>query len=133
MNQTDCLLCRIVTGELRTRQVIETDRVIGVMNDTKPLSKGHMVFFPKRHTLRLDDMDDQDLSVVLLVIKRVATALQLENYNILQNNGALAGQTVFHAHFHLIPKWSEREGLKYDWEFRRDLDQGEMYRQVKAA
>jgi diadenosine tetraphosphate (Ap4A) HIT family hydrolase len=133
MNHTDCLLCRVVNGDLQARKVIETDKIIGVRNDIEPFSRGHIVFFPKRHTPRLDDMDDQDLAEVLVVIKRVAAAMQLENYNVLQNNGALAGQTVFHAHFHLIPKWSDSEGLKYDREFRRELDQGETYRQVKEA
>ncbi|MBI3800510.1 MAG: HIT family protein [Deltaproteobacteria bacterium] len=133
MNHTDCLLCRIVNGDLHARKVIETARIIGVMNDAEPFSKGHIVFFPKRHTLRLNDMDDQDLAEILVVIKRVAAAMKLENYNVLQNNGSLAGQTVFHAHFHLIPKWSDSEGLKYGREFRRELDHGEIYQQVQEA
>ena len=133
MNPSDCLLCRVVNGDLRTRKVVETDKIIGVINDLEPLSRGHMVFFAKHHTPRLDDMDDQDLAAVLVVIKRVAAAMHLENYNVLQNNGSLAGQTVFHAHFHLIPKWSDSDGLKYSREFHRELDQGETYRQVTEA
>ena len=58
--------------------------------------------------------------------REVAARIGAENYNLLQNNGPLAGQTVFHAHFHLIPKWSEDEGLVYRREPKHGLDHGEM-------
>ena len=109
-----CLLCRIVRGEVKPRLVVDTDRVLALMNDLEPLSRGHVVFFPRAHAARLDLLDDEDLAAVLAQVKRVARAMEIEDYNLLQNNGAIAGQTVFHAHFHLIPKWSDSEGLRYD-------------------
>ena len=127
----DCLLCKVVRGDLRIEKIIETDRIIGVINDIEPLSRGHCVFFPKRHTPAFHDVDDQDLSEILLVIRKVASAMELENYNILQNNGSLASQTVFHAHFHLIPKWSEADGLRFSHETLRNLDQTEISRKIR--
>ena len=128
---SECLLCKVIRGELRVDKVIETDRIIGVINDIEPLSKGHCVFFPKKHAPAFHDADDQDLSEILLVIKKVASAMELENYNILQNNGSLANQTVFHAHFHLIPRWSETDGLRFSRETLKNLDQTEISRKIR--
>jgi histidine triad (HIT) family protein len=133
MNPTDCLLCKIVAGQLRARMVVETASIIGVMNDAEPFARGHVVFFPKRHAAQLTDMRDEDLGEILVVIKRVTAAMQVDNYNVLQNNGALAGQTVFHAHVHLIPKWSDREGLVYQREPQRDVDHSDIYQRLKDA
>ncbi|MBI1818597.1 MAG: HIT family protein [Deltaproteobacteria bacterium] len=131
MNSPDCLLCKIAAGQLRARVVVETANIIGVMNDAEPFARGHVVFFAKRHASRLTDMHDEDLGEILVVIKRVAAAMQVDDYNVLQNNGALAGQTVFHAHVHLIPKWSEREGLVYQREPQRDVDHDDVYRRLR--
>lgn len=133
MSQGQFLLCRITTGDLHARKVLETERMVAVMNTFEPQARGHVVLFPKRHAVGLHDMDDQDLGAILAVAKKVASVLQLENYNILHNHGALAGQTVFHAHFHLIPKWSESEGLRYTWEVGKDYDQEQLYRKAKEA
>ena len=133
MTQNACLLCRVVSGELQVEKIIESENIIGVMNTAEPLSKGHAVFFSKRHASNFHDMDDRDLAEILLCIRTVARAMELANYNILQNNGALATQTVFHAHFHLIPKWSESDGLRYDRTILKDIDQREVARKVKEA
>jgi diadenosine tetraphosphate (Ap4A) HIT family hydrolase len=127
----DCLLCKVVSGELQVNRILETDNAIGIVNDLEPMSRGHCVFFPKRHTPQLHDMDDRELSEVLALVKKVARAMELENYNVLQNNGSLANQTVFHAHFHLIPKWSETEGLRYNRDFPNRIDQREISQRIK--
>ena len=126
-----CLLCRIVRGELRSDTIVETEHVIGFMNTTEAKSRGHCVFFPKRHAPSLHEADDDALAEILVLVKRVAVALGIETYNVLQNNGALAGQTVFHAHLHLIPKWSESEGLRYERGGQR-INQTEMSAKIKA-
>ena len=126
-----CLLCRVVSGDLQVDRIIETDNVIGVLNDIEPLSRGHCVFFPKRHASKLHDIDDGDLSEILVLVKKVARAMEVENYNVLQNNGALANQTVFHAHVHLIPKWSEADGLKFDRDVPGGIDQKGIAREIR--
>ena len=127
----DCLLCQIANGELRVDKLIETDHIVAVMNTREPLSRGHCVFFPKRHASTLHEADDRDLSEILLVMKKVARAIGAEHYNVLQNNGALAHQTVFHVHFHLIPKWSEAEGLRFGRDLPKGIDQTEITRKIK--
>ena len=85
------------------------------------------------HATALHEMDPRDLSEVAAVARALANAQGLENYNLLHNAGALAGQTVFHAHFHLIPKWSEQEGFRYTWKTDGGFDQQESYLKIKEA
>jgi diadenosine tetraphosphate (Ap4A) HIT family hydrolase len=127
-----CMLCRIVRGVLRVDSVVNTARIIGFVTQHEPYARGHCVFFPKRHAISLHDMNDEDLAEILPVIKRVATALDLKTYNIiLPNNGALAGQTVFHAHVHLIPKWTEADGLRRAGEPPAGIDQTGIAQRIR--
>jgi histidine triad (HIT) family protein len=128
-----CLLCRIARGELEAKTVWATKRAVAVMNTREPHAGGHVVIFPRRHAVALHEMNPEDVAEVIDVVRRIARALRLDNYNVLHNAGALAGQTVFHAHFHLIPKWSEAEGLRYAREAVSGIDQEEWYRRVKEA
>jgi diadenosine tetraphosphate (Ap4A) HIT family hydrolase len=133
MSNESCLFCRIASGELKVEPLVETDRVIGLLNAMEPFSRGHCVFFPRAHAPALHEMNGDDLRDLVSTVQRVAKALGAENYNLLQNNGALAGQTVFHAHFHLIPKWSDDEGLVYRRQPLHGLDQEEISRRLKEA
>ena len=126
MREQPCLLCLVAQGKIQAQKVFEGDRTIAVMNTREPQARGHVVIFPKHHATALHEMDSQDLGEVAVVARTIANAQGLENYNLLHNAGALAGQTVFHAHFHLIPKWSEIEGLRYERRERPEVDQREM-------
>jgi len=128
-----CLFCRIVAGELSVEPLLATEHTLAVLNTLEPMSRGHVVFFPKRHAVKVHELPDECLADLMAAVKRVAHALEVEDYNILSNNGAIAGQTVFHAHFHLIPKWSEDEGLRYDRTKRPELDQREIERKLREA
>ena len=133
MPEDTCLLCRAAAGELPARIFVAGERVLGLVNDLEPLSRGHVVFFPRRHAARLDLLEDAELAELVQWAARSARALGLEAYNLLQNNGALAGQTIFHAHLHLIPKWSEAEGLRYERPSRRRLDHGDAFATLEKA
>jgi diadenosine tetraphosphate (Ap4A) HIT family hydrolase len=133
MHEDSCLLCRVARGELQAKTVLETERAIAVMNTREPHAGGHVLVFPRHHAVALHEMSSEDVAAVIDVAWRIARALRLENYNVLHNAGSLAGQTVFHAHFHLIPKWSEADGLRYAREPISGIDQEEWYRRVKEA
>ena len=133
MSEQPCLLCLVARGKIPAQKVLESDRTIAVMNTREPQARGHIVIFPKHHATALHDMEPQDLREIATVARAIANAQGLENYNLLHNAGALAGQTIFHAHFHLIPKWSEQEGLRYTWRTDSDFDQQEAYLKIKAA
>ena len=79
--------------------------------DIEPASKGHALILPKEHYANLYELDDEIAAKVLVLAKKIVTKLSdilgCEGYNIVQNNGAAAGQSVFHYHMHLIPRYKD--------------------------
>eukprot|EP00128_Syssomonas_multiformis_P010252 Colp12_sorted_trinity150504_noHs@21885 len=109
-----CIFCKIVQGAIPSHKVYETAKVLCFL-DINPLSDGHALVIPKQHGAKLHDIDDEHLAEVMPAARKVAVALGLENYNILQNNGRIAHQEVDHVHFHVIPKPNHEEGLGVRW------------------
>jgi len=106
-----CLLCEALEGIAGFPIVAAGRHVVGVLNEAGAASRGHCVFFPRRHVPRLDELEDAELGEMLALIARVARALDVAQYNVLSNNGMRAGQTVLHAHAHLVPKPDGATGL----------------------
>jgi diadenosine tetraphosphate (Ap4A) HIT family hydrolase len=106
-----CLLCEALGGIAGFPIVAAGPRVVGVLNEAGAAARGHCVFFPRRHVPRLDELEDAELAEMVGLIARVARALDVAQYNVLSNNGVRAGQTVFHAHAHLVPKPDGATGL----------------------
>ena len=106
--KNDCIFCAIAAGEIPSFKVYEDDVVLAYL-DINPFSKGHVLVIPKEHTEGLLDTPDATLSAVIARVKKVAAhikdALPCDGFNILQNNGEAAGQTVKHLHFHIIPRY----------------------------
>ncbi|KIK69874.1 hypothetical protein GYMLUDRAFT_67133 [Collybiopsis luxurians FD-317 M1] len=109
-----CIFCKIIKGEIPSFKLIETDLSYSFL-DIGPISKGHAMVIPKYHSAKLHELPDEYLSDILPIAKKIALAQGAENYNVLQNNGALAHQVVPHVHFHVIPKPNEEEGLIVGW------------------
>ncbi|MDO5520562.1 MAG: HIT family protein [bacterium] len=107
---SDCIFCKIAAGEIPSSTVYE-DQDFRVIMDINPASKGHAIILPKEHAANVFELSDETASKIFVVAKKVATAmkeeLNCEGINILQNNGELAGQTVFHVHMHLIPRYKD--------------------------
>lgn len=110
MKEENCIFCKIAAGEIPSTTIYEDDD-FRVILDIEPASKGHALILPKEHYANLYELDDELASKVLLVAKKVVTKmtdiLGCEGYNIVQNNGEAAGQTVFHYHMHLIPRYQD--------------------------
>lgn len=104
----NCIFCKIANGEIPTRSLYEDD-MFHVIMDASPASKGHALILPKKHFANIYELDNNTASEALVLAKRMATvmteALGCDGFNILQNNGEAAGQTVFHFHMHLIPRY----------------------------
>lgn len=109
-----CIFCSIIKGEIPCMKLFESPRVLAFL-DIQPLSRGHALVIPKFHGVRLTDIPDEDLSELLPVAKKIATAAGATDFNILQNNGRIAHQFVDHVHVHMIPKPNETEGLSMSW------------------
>lgn len=99
---------RIVTGELPAAKVYEDGLTLAFL-DIRPAARGHTLVIPKDEYANLYDMPPELLSAVAITTQKVAQAikdtLNPDGINILQNNGAEAGQTVFHYHIHILPRW----------------------------
>ncbi|KAI0737974.1 HIT-like protein [Daedaleopsis nitida] len=109
----NCIFCKIIKGQIPSFKVLETNLNF-VFLDIGPVSDGHALIIPKFHSNRMDEVPDEHLAEILPLAKKIANAMGLENYNLLQNNGKLAFQHVFHVHFHLIPKPDAEHGLILD-------------------
>lgn len=83
-----CLLCEALAGVAGLPIVAESERAVAVLNAVEPQARGHCVFFPRRHAPRWHDLDDGELAEIATLLKRVAVALGVEDYNLLGNNGA---------------------------------------------
>ncbi|EMF08824.1 HIT-like protein [Sphaerulina musiva SO2202] len=114
----NCIFCKIIKGDIPSMKLFESEKTLAFL-DINPLAYGHALILPKHHGEKLTDIPDEDLTELLPVAKKIASALKttqnVENYNILQNNGALAHQQVGHVHFHIIPKPDDAQGLKIGW------------------
>ena len=114
--KNDCVFCAITVGEIPSFKVYEDDTVLAYL-DINPCSKGHTLVIPKAHSAGLLDTSDETLAAVLARVKKVAAHLKeklgCDGFNILQNNGAAAGQSVFHLHFHIVPRYAGGAALEF--------------------
>ncbi len=100
----DCIFCRIVAGEIPSDKVYEDDNFL-VFKDIRPAAPVHLLAIPKRHIARLSEAGADDRSLLgdlMLTIGHVAREQGLESYRLIVNDGAGAGQTVFHLHAHIL-------------------------------
>ena len=106
--KNDCVFCAIAAGEIPCFKVYEDESVLAYL-DINPFAKGHTLVIPKAHAADLQGIDDAALADLVVHVKRIAAhvkeALGCDGYNIMQNNGAAAGQTVRHIHVHIVPRW----------------------------
>ena len=113
----DCIFCKLANGVFPTNMIYEDDD-FAVILDADPVSKGHALILPKEHAANIYELPDETAAKLFPLAKKLATKmtdiLSADGFNILQNNGETAGQTVFHFHMHLIPRFadaSNNEGL----------------------
>lgn len=108
MNKDDCIFCKIANGEIPSATVYE-DSICRVILDVNPANKGHALIIPKEHSDNIYSMDAETAAKIFTIATEVAKAQKAElnpdGLNILQNNGEAAGQTVFHFHMHLVPRY----------------------------
>lgn len=110
MKDCNCIFCKIANGEIPSTTLYE-DEDFRVILDLGPATRGHALLLPKEHYGNLFELDDALAAKALVVAKKVAAkmkaALGADGFNLVQNNGETAGQTVFHFHMHLIPRYQD--------------------------
>jgi histidine triad (HIT) family protein len=124
MNKQNCLFCNIANGIMEAATIFENSE-FKVILDKFPASKGHTLIIPKEHIENIYELDGETagklFALATLVANELKKVLNCDGMNILQNNGEIAGQTVFHFHMHLIPRY-EGDGLKFNWETKQFTD-----------
>ncbi|MCF2683411.1 HIT family protein [Faecalicatena contorta] len=117
MKDDNCIFCKLANGDIPTATLYE-DEDFRVILDASPAAKGHALIIPKEHYANLYELDDELASKVFVLAKKMITKLTdilgCDGYNIVQNNGEAAGQTVFHFHMHLIPRHKD-DGVILGW------------------
>ena len=114
---SNCIFCKIANGEIPSATLYE-DEDFRVILDLGPASKGHALILPKAHAANIYEISDDMAAKAMILAKKMATkmteALKCDGFNIVQNNGEPAGQTVFHFHMHLIPRY-EGDQVRITW------------------
>ena len=117
MKDANCIFCKIANGDVPSQTLYEDDN-FRVILDLGPATKGHALILSKDHYANLYDLPEETAGEAMKLAKKMAAkmtkSLGCEGFNLVQNNGDMAGQTVFHFHMHLIPRY-QADGQKIGW------------------
>ena len=117
MRKDNCIFCKIINGEIPSHVLYE-DEQFKVILDVNPATKGHALILPKEHYANLYELPEETaadaMKLAQRMMRKMTEKLDCDGFNIVQNNGEAAGQTVFHFHMHLIPRYkNDGEILTY--------------------
>lgn len=114
--RNNCVFCALAAGEIPSFKIYEDDLVYSYL-DINPFSKGHTLVIPKAHYPSLFEAPPEVVAEVIRRVQKIAAhleeALPCDGLNIMQNNGACAGQTVMHLHFHVVPRWNDGKPIEF--------------------
>ena len=132
MKDDNCIFCKLANGEIPTSTLYE-DEDFRVILDLGPASKGHALILPKDHFRDVCELDPKVAAKILPLGAKIGTAMKKSlgcaGFNLVQNNGEAAGQTVFHFHMHVIPRYHE-EILKWN---QKEINQEKVDEIIKKA
>lgn len=137
MKDDNCIFCKIANGEIPSATIYEDDDFRAIL-DLGPASKGHALLLPKEHYADIYSLPDETAAKVLPVAKKIVTRMKdilgCDGYNLVQNNGEPAGQTVFHFHLHMIPRYKNDDvGLGWKIGTLTDEDKDEILRKIEES
>ena len=129
MKKDDCIFCKIANGDIPTNTLYE-DEMFRVILDLGPATKGHALILPKEHYNDIYEISEDTAADAMRLAKKMVQSmtdkLHADGFNLVQNNGETAGQTVMHFHLHLIPRY-KKDGQRIGWKTTspstRELDE----------
>lgn len=129
----ECIFCSIAAGKSPAHVVWEDDWSIAFL-DLYPLSRGHLLVVPKKHIDRLTDLPKEGLAPMLGAVAELCRRVERlsVDYNVGINQGAIAGQIVFHLHFHVIPRYPDTVGFPKVRQKLREDDAKELVELLSA-
>lgn len=132
----NCVFCKIIDGQIPSTCVYE-DQDFKAILDISPANKGHVIILAKKHVENVFELGDELAAKLFPIVKKVATAvkktLNCDGINVLQNNGVAAGQTVFHLHVHIIPRYDgDSEILTWNTKSYEDGEAAELAAKIQS-
>ena len=132
---SDCIFCKIIAGEIPSATIYENDE-FKVILDRFPSGEGHALILPKNHVPNVFEIDPAQAGRAYALAAKLARAMKevlgFTDMNILQNNGPIAGQTVFHFHMHMIPRYkNDNVGLGWHMGELSEADKNEILEKLK--
>ena len=119
---TNCIFCQIIEGTIPSAKIYEDEHVYAFM-DIMPVTEGHVLLIPKKHVENIYDFSEEEAARLFTAAPKIANVLKDEfkpaGMNLLNNNGAPAGQSVFHFHLHFVPRYDETDGFQPTWETKQ--------------
>lgn len=134
---TDCIFCKIINGDIPSYTVYEDD-VVKAFLDISQSTPGHTLVVPKKHVKDMFEYDEDLAAAVFSRIPKIARAIKKSNpaikgMNIVNNNGEVAYQSVFHSHIHLIPRYTAEDGFKMIFTDNGDKYDEAKYKEIQEA
>ncbi|HCY6106333.1 TPA: HIT family protein [Staphylococcus aureus] len=131
---SETIFGKILTGEIPSFKVYEDDYVYAFL-DISQVTKGHTLLIPKKASANIFETDEETMKHIGAALPKVANAIKRafnpDGLNIIQNNGGFADQSVFHIHFHLIPRYeNDIDGFGYKWETHEDILDNDAKQQI---
>ncbi|HDV4257485.1 TPA: HIT family protein [Staphylococcus aureus] len=131
---SETIFGKILTGEIPSFKVYEDDYVYAFL-DISQVTKGHTLLIPKKASANIFETDEETMKHIGAALPKVANAIKRafnpDGLNIIQNNGEFADQSVFHIHFHLIPRYeNDIDGFGYKWETQEDILNNDAKQQI---
>ena len=107
MRIDDCIFCKIIERKIQANIIFENEQGLALL-DIFPISRGHTIIITKNHYPTLEDVPNHELCKLFEIVKKISKLihdkLEIDGYNILQNNFSAAGQLINHFHIHIIPR-----------------------------
>lgn len=132
----NCIFCKIINKEIPSNIVYEDDKFLAFLDIAKA-TNGHTILIPKKHSKNILECDDETLSEMIVVAKKIAlnltSKLGADGCNILTNCNEVAGQTCFHFHIHIIPRYNDLDGFEPHFEQNKnaELSASEILAKIK--
>lgn len=132
----NCIFCKIANGEIPAKKVYENEHVVAFL-DISQVTEGHTLVIPKKHVQDVFALTPEITQELFRAVPEIAKAIKISlnpmGLNILNNNGSFAGQSVFHYHIHLIPRFDENDGFDLVWKPNPDRNLEEITQKISEA
>lgn len=130
-----CIFCKIIAGEIPSAKVYEDEYVLAIL-DISQVTYGHTLVLPKKHCTDILDVDQETMMHIASVLpnlsKKIVSNTKALGCNILSNQGEVAGQTVNHLHFHIIPRYGSDDSIVINFNESKKQDLDEVLKTIKG-